>query len=63
VQEKIEYKDSKDQSPQIEWIKPCLVELLVSNTYDTDAQCAPSKFAGTGDTLGPAGTDCGPPLS
>jgi hypothetical protein len=63
VQEKIKYDDSKIQSLLKEWVKPCLAELLVSNTYDTDAQCAPTKFGGTGDTLGINGPDCGPPIS
>jgi hypothetical protein len=63
VQEKIKYDDSKYQSLLKEWEKPSLVELLVSNTYDTPENCAPTKFGGTGDTLGINGPDCGPPIS
>ncbi len=46
-----------------DWVKPVLQILSTSLTQDTGEQCAPTKFAGTGDSLGPTGPDCGLPIS
>ncbi len=58
-----ENENDKVVPPSLEWTKPYLFKLSITNTYDTPENCAPAKFGGTGDSLGPSGIDCGPPLS
>jgi hypothetical protein len=59
----IRYNQSLVSKVKSEWVKPILYMLPTSFTHDTPENCAPTKFGGTGDSLGPSGPDCGPPIS